>query len=297
MNLNQQSIAAAFRGFSSVFQGAFRGVKPQYPQFCMTVPSSTAENVYPWLKSQFFIREWIGPRRLQNLGTADWSVKNRDFEGTVAVPRNAVKDDQLGVYKPMFEQIGHETAVFPDRLAYALLKAGVVQKCWDGQYFFDTDHPVGPQGREVSQSNFLGGGTGPLWFLVVSSMPLKPLIYQEREAFNLVRKDTPSDDNVFFDKELIYGTDGRCNVGFGLWQLAVASNQPLNADNYEAARNLFGAMTKDNGEPLGVMGDLLIFPATLEGAARKVVGVKTLAGGGDNPWYDTATLLRSAWLN
>lgn len=51
-----------------------------------------------------------------------------------------------------------------------------------------------------------------------------------------MRKDNPPDENVFYKREYIYGSDGRCNVGFGLWQLAYASKQPLTAENYEAAR-------------------------------------------------------------
>ena len=52
----------------------------------------------------------------------------------------------------------------------------------------------------------------------------------------------------------------------------------------------------DNGRPLGLMPDLLVVPGSLEGAARRVVKVSTLTGGGDNTWYNTADLLVSPLL-
>ncbi|WP_417050343.1 Mu-like prophage major head subunit gpT family protein [Dysosmobacter welbionis] len=44
-----------------------------------------------------------------------------------------------------------------------------------------------------------------------------------RRRPQLVTKDSPSDDNVFFNKEFIYGVDARYNAGYGLWQLAFGS--------------------------------------------------------------------------
>lgn len=48
-------------------------------------------------------------------------------------------------------------------------------------------------------------------------------MFQEREKTKLICKNKENDDNVFFDDEVIYGVKARCNVGFGLWQLAYGS--------------------------------------------------------------------------
>jgi len=62
------------------------------------------------------------------------------------------------------------------------------------------------------------------WFLLDTSRALKPFIVQMRKRPQLVRKDKVTDDNVFFFKKLLYGVDYRGNAGYGLWQLAAASD-------------------------------------------------------------------------
>ena len=47
------------------------------------------------------------------------------------------------------------------------------------------------------------------WFLADTSKPLRPVIVQKRKAPVLTRLDRENDDNVFFRKEFIYGTDAR----------------------------------------------------------------------------------------
>ncbi|SBW09170.1 Mu phage protein T [uncultured Alphaproteobacteria bacterium] len=298
MILNRASLDAATTGFRTIFNGAFLGAKnaDHYQRIAMVVPSTTAKNSYPWLADNFEIREWVGERVYQNLLSAEFSILNKDFEGTQAVPRNAIEDDELGVYAPLFQQMGDATATFPNRLVFPLLKAGFTSLCWDGQYFFDTDHPsFDADGDETSVSNFLGG-TGDPWFLVASGSPLKPLIYQERRKFQFVAKDRPTDDNLFERKTFVYGVDGRMNVGFGMPQLVVASRQPLTHDSYAAARAAFAAWHKKSGEPLGLIGDLLVVGSTNEAAARKVLVNETKANGESNEWKGSAELFLTPWL-
>ena len=61
------------------------------------------------------------------------------------------------------------------------------------------------------------------WFLLMTGLPLRPFILQMRRKPTLVAKDQPADDNVFFEREVIYGVDGRWAVAPGLWQLAYGS--------------------------------------------------------------------------
>jgi phage major head subunit gpT-like protein len=61
------------------------------------------------------------------------------------------------------------------------------------------------------------------WFLMCTTKSVKPIIYQQRKKAELVSKDKTDDDNVFFQKQFIYGVDCRDNAGYGLWQLAYGS--------------------------------------------------------------------------
>ena len=88
----------------------------------------------------------------------------------------------------------------------------------------------------------------------------------------------------------------RCNVGFGLPQLAWGSKQTLNAANYEVARAAMMSMKGDGGSPLGLIPDLLVVPPTLEGAGRGLLQSQLIGGGESNKWANTAELLVTTWL-
>ena len=67
-------------------------------------------------------------------------------------------------------------------------------------------------------------GSDTAWYLLCTTEPLRPLIYQERQApkFDALDKDT--DESVFLRKEYIYGADARANAGYGFWQMAYGSD-------------------------------------------------------------------------
>jgi phage major head subunit gpT-like protein len=297
MLINQTNLRALYTGFSTAFAGGFAGVQAQYQRVATTVNSTTAENEYGWLGQMPGFREWIGDRQIKSIATHGYSIRNRSFEQTIGVDRDHIEDDNIGIYAPLFTELGRSAAIFPDQLVFAALKDGFAQKCYDGQYFFDTDHPViDANGASQSVSNS-GGGSGTPWFLLDVSRALKPLIFQSRKSFNnLVRKDQETDDNVFDRKEFRYGTDGRCNVGYGFWQMAYGSKQTLDATAYAAARAGMLEMKGDNGRILGINPGLLVVPPSLEGAGRKILQSQLVNGGESNPWANTAELLVVPWL-
>lgn len=284
-------LANLFTGFKTSFQGAFAGVSPSFERIATVVPSSTKTEDYAWLGKWPRIREWIGDRQVNELAASRYSITNKSFETTVEVDRDDIEDDRVGIYTPMFAELGRAVAVFPDELVYGLLAAGFTTKCYDGQYFFDTDHPVG----EGVVSNMQAGAQTP-WFLLDTSRALKPIIYQKRRPFGFDALDKASDQNVFLRKKYIYGSDGRCNVGFGFWQMAFGSKADLTPENYEAARAAMMSLRDDSGRPLGLKPDLLVVPGTLEGKANRILKNQTKANGETNEWAGSAEPLVSAYL-
>lgn len=295
MIINQASLAAAYTGFKTLFRNAFEGAPSDYEKVAMVVPSTKAIEVYPWLGRTTGFREWIGDRVIQNLMAHDFSIRNKSFENTVGVDRDDMEDDSLGVYAPMISQLGVDAKTHPDQLVFALLAAGFSTPSYDGQNFFDTDHPVRSGGSEVSVSNH-GGGSGTPWFLMDTTRAVKPLIFQKRRDYSFVAMDRPDDEAVFSRKQFRYGVDARVNVGFGLWQLAYGSKQALDADSYAAARTAMMGLKGDNGTPLGIRPTLLVTPPSLEKQALEVLKAERDAGGATNVYRDTAQLLVTPWL-
>lgn len=100
----------------------------------------------------------------------------------------------------------------PDELIFNLLKEGFSQPCYDGQNFFDTEHPVYPEvdgtGAAVSVSNVFMQSedwTGSPWYLLDCSRAVKPLIFQDRRKAELVTKTKIDDEHVFMDNEVLFG--------------------------------------------------------------------------------------------
>jgi phage major head subunit gpT-like protein len=295
LTVNAANLSLLTQGFNAAFKKGLGRTTPQWSQLAMRIPSTTAENVYAWLAANFQIREWIGDRVMQNLADYNYVIRNKDFEGTVEVMRNAIEDDQYGIYSPMFEQMGDSTNQFPDKLVFQTLKAGETQVSYDGQYFFDTDHPVGLPGKEVSVSNHMGGAS-EAWYILDTSKVMKPIIFQERTPFKMVRKDQETDDNVFFRKKYVYGVDGRCNAGFGLWQLACISKQTLSSTNIRSALTAMSAQKDNNGEPLNVEGTVLVCSPNLYETAMDLMTKDVLSTGESNTLKGRLKIVKSGWL-
>lgn len=284
-------LADIFTAFNARFQGGFAGVTPSWSQFATEVPSSAASEKYAWLGQWPGMREWIGDRHVKELAGHSYEVVNKDFESTVKVPRNNIADDQIGIFAPMFDEMGRMTAAFPDQLCTTTLAAGFTGLCYDGQPFFDDEHPVGD--GVVSNSQ---GGSGAFWALMDTSRALKPIIYQKRQSFDFTALDKPTDPNVFNRKEFVYGVDGRANAGYGFWQMAVGSKQDLDDDNYEAARVSLRGFKDDEGKPLGNRPTTLVVGGSLEGPAKRLIENQLKTGGESNEWAGSAKLLVLDWL-
>lgn len=296
MIINRQNLAILHTGFRASFQNAFAGAPIDYDQLVLEVNSSTAIEQYGWLGATTRFREWIGDRVIQNLGLHDYAIKNLTFENTVGVPREAIEDDQYGTYNPLMAQLGQDAREHPAELVYALLKNGFAGKCYDGQFFFDTDHPVlGASGQETSVSNFQGGSGTP-WFLLDTTRVMRPLILQKRKPYNFVAKIDEKDDNVFTSKEFQWGVDARLNVGYGLWQLAYSSKEALDATSFGAAYAAMQSMKGDNARPLGIRPKLLVVPPSLREKALEVVKAERNAAGATNINRDLVDVLVTPWL-
>ncbi|WPY94681.1 Mu-like prophage major head subunit gpT family protein [Limimaricola variabilis] len=297
MIISQTSLAALRVGFSAAFRAGLDVAASDYKKIAFTVPSSTKETTYGWLGKLPRLREWVGPRVIQNIAEHSYTIVNKDFEETIGVDRNDIEDDNLGIYTPLMQTLGEAVGALPDELVFGALKNGFTTECYDGQNFFDTDHPVIQEDGSIGTVSNTGGGAGAPWFLLCTGAPLKPIIYQERRPFDFVSKDKATDDNVFNNRQYLYGTDGRCNVGYGFWQMAYGSRQVLDADSYAAARAAVRGMKGDHGRPLGLKPNLLVVPTALEAKALEILNAERNAAGATNVWKGTAELLVTSWLD
>jgi len=297
MLVNKQTISAVFISLKTLFNNAFAAAPSTWQKIAMRVPSSSGQNDYAWLSNFPKMRRWIGTKQVKSLEAYKYSVVNEDFEATVEVDRNDIEDDQLGIYQPQAQMAGFSAAQLPDEIVYEAVNNAFDTLCYDGQYFFDTDHPVGDasvsnmttavlsnatlaaaqasygaartamkkfkdeEGRslDIMPNVLLVGpaledsarmlltndkladdtpnpykGTAELvvdgridsdtaWFLLDTSKPVKPFVYQERKAPVFVEQTNPQSEDVFNQKKFKFGAEARAAGGYGFWQMAFGS--------------------------------------------------------------------------
>lgn len=290
MIIKTESLSDLFTAVKTAFNKGFRGAKAEWSKVATLVPSTAAAETYAWLGQFPKLREWIGDRVIKNMEAHDYTIKNKKFESSVGIPRDTIDDDSYGVFMPLYEEMGHAAATHPDELVFGVLAAGFNNPCYDKQNFFDTDHPVGPAGNEVSVSNMQAGAGAP-WFLLAADRPLKPIIFQKRRDYDIKGMTDAKDEAVFMRDEYRYGVDARGNAGYGFWQQAFGSKATLSAENFEAAYDAIMGFKSDEGRPLKLKPSILVVGPSNRAAAQKIIEKKTLADGSDNTNYQIVELL------
>jgi phage major head subunit gpT-like protein len=295
--VNVKNIKAIFINLKTTFQKAFDQTPSDWQKVAMKVPSTSKQNDYSWLGRFPKMRKWIGDKAVKALEAFNYSIVNDDFEATVEVDRNDIEDDQILGLAQQAQAAGQSAAELPSDIVFALLSQGFTNLCYDGQPFFDIDHPV--NGVSVSnkgtkklsaatqaaakasygvaraamrsfkdeegaslkvrptilvvppaledEANFLMTadrfpdntpniykGTAEVlvvpeltsdtqWFLLDTTRPVKPLIYQERKKPEFVEQTDYNADNVFMRKKFLFGAEARAAGGYGFWQMAYGS--------------------------------------------------------------------------
>lgn len=302
-----------FTGLHTTYQEAYQTPPTFWQDIAMHTTSTTELETYAWMDRIPRMRQWLGPRVINNVPTRSRSIVNVDFELTQAIPRNKFRDDKMSIYQPLAQLMAFEAKKLPDQQLAALMISNPVG--FDGLSFFNTAHlsniddagsatfnnaltlsltpsnfgaaraamrawvgadgnPYGanpsmlvvpPQLEDVarrilftdysgrgqitpaagvpptesatahaSEQNIYKGAAGLVvipelasqpstWYLLDASTPIKPFIVQERQAPQFVYKGADSDDNVFWNKEYIWGVDARYGFDVTLPFLALRS--------------------------------------------------------------------------
>lgn len=292
-----QIVYDLFVAMNASYTAGVSAATPQWSMIATEIPSTGAANYYGWMKDIPGIQEWVTDRQLVALGAHGYAIENKTWETSITVKRENIEDDQIGIYAPIATKFGEDVALFPDQLAFGLLKDGFNTLCWDGQNFFDTDHPF-ETATPGTFSNVVGdpAATGAPWFLVDNTQILLPIIFQERRPFALEFVGADS-EYAFFQNKVAMGPDGRHGYGFGLPQTAVGSKETLNAANFEAGKLLMASYKETDGEtPLGTMARLLVVGPSNESAAREILDRANLENGESNINYKNVELHISPYL-
>lgn len=268
------------------FEKGLKNIAPQWSLIAMLVRSSTQLSTYGFLSNFPKMREWVGQRQIKKMQAQGMAIENKLFESTVSVARTDIEDYQAGLFRPMMEQMGQSAAELPDDLVFALLKKGKTTLCYDGQNFFDNDHPVFAEvdgtGAQTTQSNITEGSTSTAkpFYIMDTTNVLKPLIYQERTTPEFETKFDPSkSDKTFMEDVYLWGARARGNAGFGFWQLAHRVEQTeLTAENIMVIVAKMKALKGDGGKQLNIRPSVILVPPELEYTAKQICEAEIING-------------------
>jgi len=141
-------------GFGALYLGGYRAASPIAQRIATIKTSTTLENLMMYVGQLPRMKEWLGERDGSTFSVYEHKTKNKDWSLVVPVSRNDVDDDVLGKYNDLFSDMGRSAALLWDDIAADTLLAGETALTYDGQFFFDTDHPQDPAlAASPTQSN------------------------------------------------------------------------------------------------------------------------------------------------
>ncbi len=123
---------------------------PWFDMLANRVTSDKDSEVYTWLGSAPRMRAWKGGRKPATLGQNEFRVPNLEFEASLEIPTRWLKRDHTGQIRMKIGEMGESAADHKFELISATIDSAPSTVCYDGQYFFDTDHQ---EGESAAQSN------------------------------------------------------------------------------------------------------------------------------------------------
>lgn len=273
--------------------------KEDWKLIAKLVKSGGKSNTYAWLTQFPTFREWVGSRQHKVVAERAYTVENRKFEATVDVDVDDIADDNLGQYGTLAEGGGQSSIDLKNDLIFQAVGAGFASVCYDGQFFFDTDHPVTANedgtGAVTSVSN-MQAGIGAPWVLLCTKRAPAPFYLQERMSVKFDMLTSVQSDQVFNYDKISYGGKWRGEAVYGFWQCAFGSKADLTAANFEAAYDAMMGFKGDGGRKLGIIADTLVVGGANRGAAEAILAKQNLANGESNTNYKRVELIVTPWM-
>lgn len=111
--------------------------------------SDQATETYKWLGMVPQMREWVGERIAKGLREQGFTLSNQKYEATLEVLNDDLRRDKTGQLDLRISELAKRAAAHFAKLITTLIINGTGSNsglCYDGQYFFDSDHIEGDSG-------------------------------------------------------------------------------------------------------------------------------------------------------
>lgn len=117
----------------------------------MLFTSDQSSEEYKWLGQTAIMREWVGGRNAKGFQENGLTIVNKHYESTIEVLVRELRRDKTGQVLVRIRELAQRTNSHWASLLSTLIINGTSQVCYDGQFFYDTDHTEG--NNTTNQSN------------------------------------------------------------------------------------------------------------------------------------------------
>lgn len=117
--------------------------------------SDQESETYRWLSQSPKMREWLNGRHAKGFSVNGISIENLEFEATIEFFLKELRRDKTGQVRIRLGELVDRSQSHWASLLTTLIENGNAVACYDGQYFFDTDHSEGSSG---TMKNLLAAG-------------------------------------------------------------------------------------------------------------------------------------------
>lgn len=113
--------------------------------------SDQESETYKWIGQVPVMREWIGGRQAKGFTTNGLTIENKHFEGTLEIMTKDLRRDKTGQITTRINEFADRTNSHWAQILSKLIINGESTVCYDGQYYFDTDHVEGKSGTQSNK--------------------------------------------------------------------------------------------------------------------------------------------------
>lgn len=126
--------------------------------------SDQASETYKFLGQSPAMREWVAGRHAKGFTGQGITIVNKHYESTIEIQKKDARRDKTPQLQARISEFADRAQTHWASLLSTLLLNAPSTVCYDGQYFFDTDHSEGESGTQdndiaVDISGVPGAGT------------------------------------------------------------------------------------------------------------------------------------------
>lgn len=113
--------------------------------------SDQASETYNWLGQTPAMREWISGRLAKGFTGQGVTILNKHYEATLQIENKDRRRDKTGQLEARLGEFAERGQTHWASLLSTLIVNAAATVCYDGEYFFDTDHSEGSSGTQSNK--------------------------------------------------------------------------------------------------------------------------------------------------